>query len=363
MEVMNEMKKINIFIMFILLTSIILSACGGTSSSNTSITSTDTDSTTSEKKYVLKTAYAYPSTSTPGNYFSWFNEELQKRSDGRLSLEIYSDAQLMPAAQEIPAMLSGEIDMSLIDNGTLSTFLPEYYVFDIPMLFDHDAKDIDVHIQDMRKFYANENGGKLIERKMEEKGLKIISKPVTTEPAVLLTAKSDNVISSVESIKGLKMRIIGGQILPKLLNSMGASGVPIPAAELNTALQQGVVDGVLTPATYAMDVKLPVKTASLFPMSTQACPIIISNKAFDSLPADLQEILIEVGKDMENYSDEYMKERYPKVLNEFKAAGVKAYFPTKEESAQWKEATSIVVTDFKNTVKDGQKLIDAAEAE
>lgn len=357
------MKKFNISALILILIVIFLSACGGGTQSSTSNTPQDNSSGEEKKKYAIKTVYAYPSASTPGNYFNWFNEELQKRSDGRLSLEIYSDAQLMPAIQEIPAILNGEVDMTITANGVLSSILPDYYVYEVPLLFKHDPKDVSVHIEDLRAFYENEEGGKVIERKMEEKGLKIISQPITSEPAIFFTRSTDQVITDVQSIKGLKMRIIGGQIVPKVLEEVGASGVPIAAAELGTALQQGVVDGSVSPAAYAMDVKLPVKTATFFPLATQSNPVIISKKKFDSLPADLKEILLEVSKELEAYSDNFMKERYPKVLNELEAANVQVHFPTDKEFDEWKKVLIPVWSNFTKMVEDGKKLIEAAESE
>lgn len=353
------MKKFNILTILVLVAMIILSACGGGKSSSS--TSSTNEKPSDNQKYVLKVVHAYPSSSTPSNYFNWLNEQLEKRSNGRLSLEIYSDAQLMPAIQEVPSILNGEVDMTLSSSGVLSSFESSYYLFELPFLFDHDPKDVSVYINELRKFYNNENGGGKIASNMEKKGLKILANVVSSEPSILFTRSKETLVTDIESIKGLKIRIIGGKLVPGLFNTIGASGVPVPAAELNTALQQGLVDGSLSPAKYAMDTKMPAKTATFLPLTSLGNPVLISQEKFDSLPSDLQEILVEAGKELENYSDEFMKEHYPKALKDLEKEGIQAHYPTKEELQEWKKATLPVWEEFSKTVEGGKELLEAAQ--
>lgn len=354
------MKKFNVFTILILAAMMILSACGSGKSSSTSTSSNESPS--DDKKYVLKTVHAYPSSSVPSTFFKWFNEELQKRSDGRLSLEIYSDAQLMPAIQEIPSILNGEVDMTLTTAGILSSIDPNYYLFELPFLFDHDPKDISVYINEMRKFYAHENGGQKLAKNLEDKGLIIVGNTMSSDPSVLFTRSTDQLITNVESIKGMKIRIIGGKLVPGLFSKVAASGVPVPAAELTPAMQQGLVDGVLTPATYAVDANLPAKTATFLPLASLSNPVLISKKKFESIPPDLQEILMETGKELETFTDEYMKEDYPKVFDALESKGAKVHIATEKELAEWKKATMPVWDEFVKLVEGGQELLDAATA-
>ena len=50
-------------------------------------------------------------------------------------------------------------------------------------------------------------------------------------------------IKTIEDIKGLKFRIMQNKIYADMFKALGANPVPLPWADLYSALEQGVVDG------------------------------------------------------------------------------------------------------------------------
>jgi tripartite ATP-independent transporter DctP family solute receptor len=50
-------------------------------------------------------------------------------------------------------------------------------------------------------------------------------------------------ISSLDDVKGLKIRVMQNPIFVEMINAMGGNGLPIAFNELYTAMQTGVVDG------------------------------------------------------------------------------------------------------------------------
>ncbi|MDX9767413.1 MAG: TRAP transporter substrate-binding protein DctP [Ectothiorhodospiraceae bacterium] len=102
-------------------------------------------------------------------------------------------------------------------------------------------------------------------------------------------------INSVDDLKGLKIRIpgLGGEVIRR------AGGLPVnlPGGELFTSLQSGVVDAVEWVGPYN-DLALGLYKAAKYyyapswqdPCGTIEC--LINRKAFETLPEDLQFILI-----------------------------------------------------------------------
>lgn len=100
-------------------------------------------------------------------------------------------------------------------------------------------------------------------------------------------------INTVEDLKGLKMRIPGfaGEVLAKL----GAKPVNIPAGELYTALERNTIDA-LEWVGPSLDLRMGFHKIAPYYYTGWHEPatelqFMVNEKAFNSLPADLQNIL------------------------------------------------------------------------
>ncbi|MBM4761826.1 TRAP transporter substrate-binding protein [Bacillus sp. B15-48] len=348
------MKHFPLTILFVLI--LFLAAC-----QNSSPASQDTANSSDEQNYVLKLSHAYPTTSFVHTFMEWFNEEVQERSDGRLAIDIYPSAQLMPPDQEMPAILQGQIEMSHTLSPVLAGFDPIWNFYEMPFIFDYDPNDPTVFIENRIKFNQSEDGGQQIIKMMEEKGLKVLSLGFVDMFGSVYTTDTDNLVTGPESAKGLKLRTPGGIIGPETAKAIGASSVTIAGTELVTALQQKVVDGLLTTPIYANDAQLPIETLTVVPLFNTVTPLIISLDKFESLPEDLQKILVQTGKDLEEYGREMVLEKAKTAFSTLEDKGVEIYYPTDEEIEHWKESTKPARDVFEQQVNGGKELLKALE--
>ncbi|WP_346206867.1 TRAP transporter substrate-binding protein [Caldifermentibacillus hisashii] len=353
------MKKI-IGIGILFLSLLVMTACGGGDNKSSGDSNSGSSSNNGET-ITLKAAVAYSSSSAQTQFVEWLADEVEEKSDGRLKIDIFPEAQLMPGNQEIPAMLEGQIDMNHASSGVATSFEPSWYVFDMPYIFKFDNTDPSVYVNNKRAFLNMENGGKLIEKKMEERGIKVIAHTMTGFQYGFFTSSTDNKITDVDSIDGLKIRINGGTYVPEMLQNVGASGMNITGAELTPALQQGVIDGLITDVLYAYDAKLPVKTLTPMPVANHSNAILMSLEKFNSLPEDLQQILVDAGKALEAYSDEYSIDRGKTAFEDFEKEGVEVYLPTQDELDDWEKDLTPIWDEFVKNVDDGDKLIEAVK--
>jgi TRAP-type C4-dicarboxylate transport system substrate-binding protein len=355
------LRKIKIlFVSFFLL---FITAC---SSSNTTKQAENNNnnsnsSQATDEKYVLKLSHAFSTTTLMHTLMEWFSEEVEKRSDGRLSIDIYPNAQLVTSEQEGPALIQGQIDMAHSGANVLNSLDPMWNFYSLPFLFDYDKDDPTVYFDQKQKFNNHEKGGQLIAKRMEEKGIKVLSIGSFDIFGSMFTR--EKAITDLESFNGLKVRTTGGFIMPATIEALGSNSITIVGTEAITALQQGVVDATMTVPMYAYDAQLPVSTYHVAPLFDSAQPVAISMKTYESLPKDLQDILIETGKDYDEYHKgvivEKLKETLPKLENE---KGVKFYYPTKEELAEMKEATQVVWDQFAKEIKGGKELLEVLES-
>jgi TRAP-type C4-dicarboxylate transport system substrate-binding protein len=353
------LKKYRIALCLLLV--LFITACGNTTQSNQNAAGGNSSDSPEQEEYVLKLAHGYPTTSFMHTFMEWFNEELQQRSEGRLSIDIYPSGQLMPVDQEMPAILQGQIDMSHSSSPVLTSFDPIWNFYELPFIFDYDPKDPAVFLENRMAFSKSENGGQIISQMMEEKGLKILSFGFVDMFGSVYTTDLDNLVTGPESANGLKLRTPGGMIGPETAQAIGASSVTIAGAEVITALQQKTVDGLLTTPIYASQAKLPVKSFSVVPLFNSVTPLVMSLNKFESLPADLQEILVQTGEDLEKHIMESVLEEAQTAYTNLESQGVKIYYPTKDEIAEWEEATKPVREVFVNQVEGGAELLEALE--
>lgn len=355
----NFLKKYNL-VVFLLIAMIVLAACGKSANTTQDKPAGDTgsNSSNSTEKFVLKLAHGFPTTAYHHTHMEWFAEEVKKRSNGQLTIQLFPSGQLMPPDQEAPAMLQGQIDMSHSSSPVLAGFDPVWNVYELPFIFKYDPKDPTVFLENRIKFNNSENGGQKIAKLMEDKGLKVLAFSFVDMFGSVFTTDTENMVSGPDSAKGLRLRTPGGMIGPETVKAIGASSMTIAGAEVITALQQKVVDGLLTTPIYAHDAKLPVKSFSVVPVFNSITPVIMSAKKFNSLPENLQKILVETGKDLEEYSKKVVGEKALTVYKNMEAEGIKIYYPSEKEMTEWEEATKPARELFETKVDGGKELLE-----
>ncbi|MBM4763664.1 TRAP transporter substrate-binding protein [Bacillus sp. B15-48] len=352
------MKKVNLLICLAFF--LFLAACGN--ASTTQKPAEDSNSAPNEspkqESYTLKLSHGYPAEAFHHTHMVWFADEVEKRSDGKLKIEIFPNGQLMPESQEIPAIIQGQIDMSHANSANISSVDPLWNVYDLPFIFDYDQKNPLSYLENREKFNNSETGGQILAKGLEDKGLKLLAFSTTGTFGAAFTTSTDNAITTPDTAKGLKIRTPGSIITPETVRAMGANSMTLAGTELITALQTNVIDGLLTSASYAADAALPINTFLVAPLFNPITTVIISLDKFESLPEELQHVLVETGKDLQTYVKEVIAENelkaYEKLQNEM---GVEFYYPTPEEIEEWREITKPAIELYEKEIEGGEEII------
>lgn len=160
-----------------------------------------------------------------------FQKAIHEKSNGKLEIKIFPDGQLGSEREVLELIQIGSVAITKVSAATLSNFVPEYQVFEIPYLF----RDED------HKFSITEgNVGKSI----LEKGSKFWLRGLCYYDAGSRNFyTSKKAIRTPKDLKGLKIRVMNSQMAINMVSSLGGSPTPMAYGELYTAIQQGVVDG------------------------------------------------------------------------------------------------------------------------
>lgn len=214
---------------------------------------------------------------------------VEKRSGGRIKVEIY------PASQigSIPRMIEG------LQLGTLEAWIgpPEFVVGHDVRFQALGAPGI---FRDMEHAYRVLADAKFRETVLaigEAKGMKGVSL-IVYGPTSYATRRP---VRKLDDFKGLKIRVFASPMQTVALARLGATAAPMPLSEVVPALQRGAIDGNRTGITIFTTFKyydiLKSVTETHDAMVTSIA--LVSKAWYDKLPPDLQKILVEEGRAVE----------------------------------------------------------------
>lgn len=227
-----------------------------------------------------------------------FKELVEKRSDGRLKINIYPNAQLGNERELIEQMTFGNLDFAVITTSPVTNFVREFGVLDIPYLFENWDQ--------VETFVESEIANELL-KETEKIGITTYGfvprgfRSVTTSTAPVKTP---------EDLEGLIIRVIGSEVYVDTFNELGAVATAMSWGDAFTAMQQGAVDGQENDYSIIQTQNVPEVqkylslTEHIFAMNT----LMASSNNIAQLPKDLQQIIeesaVEAVKNMGDYNRE-----------------------------------------------------------
>ena len=212
-----------------------------------------------------------------------FCDKVETMSDGRLVIQHFAAGELIPALEGFDAVRSGTVEMNAANAYFWAGKLPAaQYFTTVP--FGMTALG-------MNAWLYHGGGMALWDELYEPLGLKALPLGNT---GVQMTGWFKQPIESVDDFKDLKMRIPG--LAGKVYAALGVDVKLLPGGEIFPALERGVIDAAEFVGPY-QDRRLGLQNAAKYYYTTgwhEPCNVtelLMSKKAWDSLPGDLQEIV------------------------------------------------------------------------
>ncbi|AXC48812.1 C4-dicarboxylate ABC transporter [Paracoccus suum] len=255
-----------------------------------------------------------------------FKELAEKYTEGKVKVEIYPNSQLYKDKEEMEALQLGAVQMlapSLAKFGPLG--VPEFELFDLPMLFKDSA--------DLRKITEGDVGKGLM-AKLDAKGIKGLA--YWDNGFKIMTANSP--VVNPDDFLGLKMRIQSSKILEAQFQALGAVPQVMAFSEVYQALQTGVVDGTEnTPSnTYTQRVYEVQKYANVSNHGYIGYAVIVNKKFWDGLPDDVRANLDKAMAEATAYANGIAEEENATALQAMRDTGKTEFHDmTEGERAEW----------------------------
>src|SRR5210317_1225324 len=210
-------------------------------------------------------------------------QRIENASGGRLKLKVYAAGELVPAFEAFDAASRGTVEM-----GHDAAY---YHKGKVPAAQFMTAIPFGMTFMEMNAWLYYGEGLSLWRELYEP--FNLVPFPCGNT-GVQMGGWFNKEINSIADLKGLKMRIpgLGGEVLRRA----GGTPVTLPGAEIFTSLQTGAIDATEWVGPYN-DVSFGLNKAAkyyYYPGWQEPGPgleCIINKAAWDSLPADLQEIV------------------------------------------------------------------------
>ena len=219
-----------------------------------------------------------------------YKDVIEKRSGGRIKGEVYPGAQLGGFPRMIEGLQLGTIEFYTGPPGFQRGLDPRMQVIDAPGMFEsteHGQKTVtDPRFRDKYLDLTTSKG---------LKGVTIYNwgptQYATTSP-----------IRKLDDFKGKKFRVLASKVEIELMNRLGATGVPMDFPEVLPALQNKVLDGVRSSIVVMGAMKFFAVTKYITTVNDTMVPLgaWVSVAWLNKLPADLQKIVLDTGREMDD---------------------------------------------------------------
>ena len=242
-----------------------------------------------------------------------FADEVTKRSNGRLKIDFYPSKQLFGIREVLGAVTSGAVELGgIVGVVSFPSINKNFNVASFPGLFDS--------YEQQRGFFQDSKMGKSIWSDITKKSNSKLIMYNPVGPVMTFSGKRE--LTGVEAMKGLKARRLLKSEEP-MWDVFEANRVSLPTGEVYTALQTGMIDTINSPPgsieAYSWWEYLQFAQK---PYQYFADAYIMANKTwFDSLPDDLQKIVMDVGREIGNKSTNTILDAGEATLEKFKERG------------------------------------------
>lgn len=299
----------------------------------------------------LRIAGNFPVEHSSSQAMEVFKTELEKRSNGEMTVDVFPAMQLGGAAENVDQVRSGILTMTWLSIAYLSRTVPELEAVSLPFLFTDRGQAFRV---------IDGKVGDLLNEKLKEKGFTALG---YMELGARHVTNSKRPIKALADFEGLKIRLQPNETHLNTFRALGANPVSMDIKEVYQALQQRVLDGQENP--YAVSKTNNFNEVQKYLSDTGHFfdfIVVVANKdTFSAMSAEQQEILTSAMDTAVAWQRAKAIEADTASRDELIKRGMQFDSLSPEVRAQLQQATAHIVDDVK--AKVGADLIDAVLSE
>ena len=279
----------------------------------------------------------------PGNNvtvgYEKFKELVEEKSDKKIRIQIFGNAQLGSDRVTTEAAQSGTLDMSSSSSPNMASFHKAYMAIDLPYVTSPEYQE------NLYKALDEGELGQELEKISNEIGLTTIMFSQYGYRNFVSTKKP---IRTVADLAGLKVRTTDSPVEVGVAKALGMNPAPVAWGETYTALQQGTVDAegntfsLLNDAKHTEVLKYAMDSNHNYSMHL----LLMNKKKWDSLTPEQQTVIREAAHEALVWQRIESVKLEQKAWDAFKEKGIEVTILPDAERAKLKEMTAPVREEF-----------------
>lgn len=239
------MRKIVSLILVAAMSLMTFAGCGSGSTSNAA-SSTDAGGTAApaassnepapEGTIVFKVAHDSADTVPVSQGLFRFAELVDEKSGGTIKIEVYNNGTLGSASDYVVNCQLGTLDMGVVNQSVVSSFVPDLAAVDIPYIIEGYEHADSVFMGEVGDYY-----------KQEVKDIIGIETLAIWEVGFRNLTNNKQEVNGVADVSGLRIRTMDNPVHQAFWKGLGTDPVPMSWNEAYTAMQQNAIDGQENP--------------------------------------------------------------------------------------------------------------------
>lgn len=254
--------------------------------------------------------------------FKSWADKVKAKSDGKVEVKIIGGPEVFPVGDQVNAASKGLVDVVL-------TFTS--HASQVPEVNTIGLSDITPQEERQNGYFD------LLDESHHKINLKLIGRASTNSGFFIFSRKP---INDLDDFKGMKIRSHAGY--NSIFKAVGASPVGIGISEIYSALERNLVDAApYNLFVYDMGINEVTKYAlsnSFWPSHTTI--ILMNKKKYDSLPEDIQKVLMDAQIENEAEMPEKVAALKAEERGKLEAAGMTFTELPPDDAKQWAKISS-----------------------
>ena len=234
---------------------------------------------------LIKIATLAPEGSTWMQVLRTYAEAVAADSDGRLQFRIFPGGVSGTEADMLRKLRFGQLDAVALTGVGMGLVVPEERVLDSALLFQSDREVDAIYEQFVPE----------LERLFHDRGYVVLGW-AEVGPVYLFSTRPAASVAALRQLRWWTWE--GDPLAGAFFRAIGVAPIPLHVADVLTALQTGVVDGIYASplALLALQWFSRVDYRLDIPLGNASGALLIERRRFDALDAELREILTRNGR-------------------------------------------------------------------
>lgn len=301
----------------------------------------------------LKIQGFLPAASPTHKALEKFAADVSSKSAGRIAIQALPGGAAVAVGETLNAVAAGILDGHYTAASYFAARDPAFIVYG-----DTGASYNDVDTRD--RWYAEGGGAELGAELYGKYGMVYLGNVFWPSEQI----PTRRPLRTFADLSGLKIRVPPGMIA-EILSASGAAVVNLPGGEVFNALQSGVIDATdwASPSqNYDVGLYKAAKFSVYAAHSMAGCEVCIAKRAWDRIPAELQEMMRAEVKAMSASLKDTMKGQDAAAIAKYKAEGVEEIIWPAAEIAKLRENSAKVQDTIAARSDLAKKIVDSHRA-